>query len=66
MFDIISTILFLVLEAAILWYVAKEYYESHHSNKLLRTLINLLKVKRPGKNTKNLIREVLNVGIKGN
>jgi hypothetical protein len=66
MFTIITTLVFLILEAAILYYVRVEYLESHSSTKLLKTLIELLKHKRPGKATKRLIKEVLNVGIKGN
>jgi hypothetical protein len=66
MFTIITTLIFLVLEAGILWYVAMEYYESHASNKLLKTLIEVLKKRRPGRKTDKLIKEVLNVGIKGN
>lgn len=65
MIEHLKDLVFLTLEAGIFWYVKKEYDESSASNKLLKTLIGLLKVKRPNKNMKNLIREVVNVGIKG-
>ena len=55
-----------IVGIAILYYVRAEYLESHYSTKQLKTLITLLKAKRPGTATKRLIKEVLNVGIKGN
>lgn len=63
---LVIEILILISDVFIGYYVYKEYSESHSSNKLLKTLIELLKHKRPGRATKRLIKEVLNVGIKGN
>lgn len=54
-----TTCIFLILEAAILYYVAREYYESKETNEALTKLLNKQRNQKKRISADKIIKDVL-------